>query len=118
MNICKYSLIGCPIKKCPKAHSVEEFTPKRCSCKKNCNNLHPHQSKASLFRRFPFVEPVSTVGNPLSTSTVGNPLSTVGCPYGSDCPKVYCPYDSDKYPLDWTDESLPDFDQPLVWRPF
>jgi hypothetical protein len=108
-EICKYALIGCPIKRCPKAHSVEEFTPKRCVCKKNCDNLHPHQSKATLFRRFPFVEPLPAVSSP---------LPAFECPYGTDCPKIYCPYDSAKYPVDWTDESPPDFDQPLVWRPF
>ena len=88
-KVCKYAVIGCPIKRCPYAHCLEQFYSRK-----------PMKEKVEQFRQI--------------TDTLIQRSDT--CPYADDCPKTYCPYDREKYPISWYDESPPDFDQPLVWK--
>jgi hypothetical protein len=86
-KVCKYAVLGCPIKNCVLAHSIHEFKSRR-------RNKEQH-----------FLQLVSSVVQQADS-----------CPYEKDCPGIYCPYDYDKSVIDWTDESIPDFDQPLVFK--
>ena len=86
-KVCKYTALGCPVKNCSFAHSVQEFKSNR-------------RNKVQYF-------------NQLVSELV---QSSDQCPYDVDCPGIYCPYDYDKYTVEWTDESLPDFNQPLVFK--
>lgn len=102
--LCKYAVVGCPLKRCTRAHVLEEFYPERCSklCSDiDCDLLHPSEKRKEHFERL-LKKVIQHSGK---------------CPYGKDCPKIYCPYDRDKYSLDWEDESPPDFSQKLLWKP-
>jgi hypothetical protein len=103
-KVCRYAVIGCPIKGCPFAHNEAEFLPRRCAEKDcTCGYLHTErrETKKKLFERLT-AELVQTAEE---------------CPYGRNCPGMYCPYDREKFPLDWSEDTTPpDYAQPLVWK--
>ena len=104
-ELCKYVLVGCPKKECKAAHSREELYIQACPLKHLCLDLecrlvHPKQSIVKLYSKL-----LNDVVKPSES-----------CPYGKDCPGMYCPYDYDKFSLEWTDVSEPDFKQPLVFK--